>query len=55
MAGEKGSQSIATMKDDRSLLGTSSKQIMSIVLPKNPTNTPLVDQPSKVGPKLSVF
>jgi hypothetical protein len=53
MAGEKGIQSTKTMKDDRSLL--SSKQIMSTVLPKKPTSTPLVDQPSKVGPKLSIF
>jgi hypothetical protein len=54
-AGEKEIQSTTTMKDDWSLLSTRSKQIMSIVSSKKPTDTPLVDQPSKVGPKLSVF
>jgi hypothetical protein len=54
-AGEKEIQSTTTMKDDRSLLSTSNKQIMSTVSSKKPTDTPLVDQPSKVGPKLSVF
>jgi hypothetical protein len=54
-AGEKGIQSTETMKDDRSLLSTRSKQIMYTVFPKNPTSTPLVDQLSKVGPKLSIF
>jgi hypothetical protein len=54
-AGEKEIQSTATMKDDRSLLSTSNKQIMSTVFPKKPTNTPLVDQLSKIGPTLSVF
>ena len=53
--GEKEIQSTTTMKYDRSLLSTRNKQIMSTVLSKKPTNTPLVDQPSKVGPKLSVF
>ena len=28
---------------------------MSTFVPKNPTTTPLVDQPSKVGLKLSIF
>jgi hypothetical protein len=54
-AGEKEFQSTATMKDDRSLLITSSKQIMSILVHKKPMSTPLVNQPSKVGSKLSVF
>jgi hypothetical protein len=54
-AGEKEIQSTATMKDDRSLLSTSSKKIISTVVPKKPMSTPLVDQPSKVGPKLSIF
>jgi hypothetical protein len=54
-AGEKEIQSTATMKYDRSLLSTSNKQVMSTVLSKKPTDTPLADQPSKVGPKLSVF
>jgi hypothetical protein len=54
-AGEKGSQSTATMKDDRSLLGKSSKQIMSTFFSKKPTDTPPVNQPRKIGPKLSVF
>jgi hypothetical protein len=53
--GEKGIQSTETMKYDRSLLGTSRKQIMYTVFPKKPTSTPLVDQSSKVGPKLSIF
>jgi hypothetical protein len=53
--GEKEIQSTATMKDDRSLLSTRSKQIMFTVVPKNPMSTPLVEQLSKVGPKLSVF
>jgi hypothetical protein len=54
-ANEKGSQFTATMKDDRSLLGTSDKQIMSTVFSMKPTDTPPVNQPSKIGPKLSVF
>jgi hypothetical protein len=53
--GEKGIQSTATMKYDRSLLSTRNKQIMSTFFLKKHTNTPLVDQPSKLGPKLSVF
>jgi hypothetical protein len=43
------------MKDDRSLLSMSSKQIMSTVFSKKPMSTPLVDQLSKVGPKMSIF
>jgi hypothetical protein len=54
-AGEKGSQSTATMKDDQSLLGTINKNIMSIVFSKKPTDTPPVNQPSKITPKLIVF
>jgi hypothetical protein len=54
-ADEKGSQSTATMKDDWSLLGTRNKQIISIVFSKKPTDTPPVNQPSKIAPKLSFF
>jgi hypothetical protein len=54
-AGEKKIQSTTTMKYDWSLLSTRNKQIMSTVSSKKPTDTPLVDQPSKVGPKLSIF
>jgi hypothetical protein len=43
------------MKDDRSLLISSNKQIISTFFPKNPTNTPRVNQLSKEGPKLSIF
>jgi DNA repair exonuclease SbcCD ATPase subunit len=43
------------MKDDWSLLGTSNKQIMSTIFSKKPMDTPLVNQPRKIGPKLSVF
>jgi hypothetical protein len=28
---------------------------MTTVLPKKPTDTPTVNQPSKIGPKLSIF
>jgi hypothetical protein len=55
IAGEKGIQSTKTMKDDRSLLSTRRKYIMSKFFPKKPTGTPLVNQLSKVGPKLSIF
>jgi hypothetical protein len=54
-AGEKEIKSTATMKDDRSLLISSNKQIVSTFFPKKPTNTPPVNQPSKEGPKLSIF
>jgi hypothetical protein len=54
-ASDKGSQSTATMKDDWSLLGKSNKQIMSTIFSKKPTNTPPINQSSKIGPKLSVF
>jgi hypothetical protein len=53
--GEKGMQSTTTLEVDRSLLITSSKQIMTTVLPKNPIDTPPANQPSKIGPKLSIF
>jgi hypothetical protein len=43
------------MKGDQSPLITSSKQIMSTVSSKKPTDTSLVDQPNKGGPKLSIF
>jgi hypothetical protein len=43
------------MEVDRSLLTTSNKQIMTTVLPKKPTDTPPANQPSKLGPKLSIF
>jgi hypothetical protein len=43
------------MKGDQSPLVTSNKQIMSTVSSKKPTDTSLVDQPSKGGPKLSIF
>jgi hypothetical protein len=54
-AGEKVIQSTTTMEVDRSLLSTNNKQIMTTVLPKRPTDTPPVNQPSKTGPKLSIF
>jgi hypothetical protein len=54
-AGERGAQSTTTMKGDQSPLVTSNKQIMSTVLSKKPTDTSLADQPSKGGPKLSIF
>jgi hypothetical protein len=53
--GEKEIQSTATMKDDQSLLSTSNEQIMSTIVPKKPMNSTPVDQPSKAGPKLSIF
>jgi hypothetical protein len=53
--GEKETQSSMTMKGDHSPLVTSSKQIMSTVSSNKPTDTSLVDQPSKGGPKLSIF
>jgi hypothetical protein len=40
---------------DRSLLSTRSKQIITSVLPKKPTDTPPINQPGKIGPKLSIF
>jgi hypothetical protein len=40
---------------DRSLLNTSSKQIITTVLPKKTTDTPPINQPGKTGPKLSIF
>jgi hypothetical protein len=43
------------MEVDRSLLSTRSKQIITIVLPKKPIDTPPVNQPGKTGPKLSIF
>jgi hypothetical protein len=55
MASEKGIQSTTTMEVDRLLLSTSSKQIITTVFPKKPTDTPPVNQPSKIGPKLSIF
>jgi hypothetical protein len=54
-AGEKEIKSTATMKDDRSLLISSSKQIISTFFPNKTTDTPPVKQPSKAGPKLSIF
>jgi hypothetical protein len=39
----------------QSLLSTRSKQIITITLPKNPTDTPPINQPGKTGPKLSIF
>jgi hypothetical protein len=54
-AGEKGMQSTTTLEVDRSLLSTSNKQIMTTVLPINPTDTPPASQPSKIGLKLSIF
>jgi hypothetical protein len=54
-AGEKAIQSTTTMEVDQSLLSTSNKQIITTVFPKKPTNTPPVNQPSKTGPKLSIF
>ena len=53
--GERGMQSTTTMEVDQSVLGTRSKQIMTILLPKKPTDTPPANQPSKMGPKLSIF
>jgi hypothetical protein len=48
-------QSTTTLVVDRSLLSTSSKQITTTVLPKNSIDTPPASQPSKIGPKLSIF
>jgi hypothetical protein len=42
-AGEKEIKSTATMKDDRSLLISRNKQIISTFFPKKPTNTPPVN------------
>jgi hypothetical protein len=53
--GEKEIKSTTTMKDDWSVLISSSKQIISTFLPKDPTNTPPVNQASKGGQKLSIF
>jgi hypothetical protein len=55
MASEKGMQSTTTLEVDRSLLHKRNKQIMTTVLPKNSTYTPPASQPSKIGPKLSIF
>jgi hypothetical protein len=54
-AGEWGIQSTTTMEVHRSLLSTSSKQIMTRLFPKNPTDTPPINQPRKIVPKLSIF
>jgi hypothetical protein len=54
-AGEKAIPSTTMTEVDRSLLSTSSKQIITSVLPKKPTDTPPVNQPGKTGPKLSIF
>jgi hypothetical protein len=54
-AGEKEIPSTTMTEVDQSLLSTSSKQIITSVLPKNPTDTPPVNQPGKIGPKLSIF
>jgi hypothetical protein len=54
-AGKKETQSTTTMKGDTSPLVTSNKQIMSTFLSNKPTDTSLVDQPSKGGPRLSIF
>jgi hypothetical protein len=43
------------MEVDWSLLSTSSKQIMTTVLPKKPTDTPPSNQLRKIGLKLSIF
>jgi hypothetical protein len=40
---------------DRSLLSTSSKKIITSVLPNKPTDTPPVNQPGKIRLKLSIF
>jgi hypothetical protein len=54
-AGEKEIPSTTMMEVDRSLLSTRNKQIITSVFPKNPTDTPPVNQPGKTGPKLSIF
>jgi hypothetical protein len=54
-AGEKGIQSTTTLEVDQFLLTTRSKQIRTTVLPRKPTDTPPASQPSKIGPKLSIF
>jgi hypothetical protein len=54
-AGEKEIPSTTVTEVDRSLLSTRSKQIITTVLPKKPTDTPPINQPGKTGPKLSIF
>jgi len=54
-AGEKEVPSTTMTEFDRSLLNTSDKQIITIVLPKKPKDIPPINQPGKTGPKLSIF
>jgi hypothetical protein len=54
-ASEKAIPSTTMTEVDRSLLSTSNKQIITLVLPKKLTDTPPVNQPGKTGPKLSIF
>jgi hypothetical protein len=53
--GEKGMQSTTTLEVDRLLLSTRSKQIMTTMLPRKPTDTPPASQLRKIGPKLRIF
>jgi hypothetical protein len=54
-AREKEIPSTIVTEVDRSLLNTSSKQIITTVLTKKTTDTPPINQPGKTGPKLSIF
>jgi len=54
-AGEKETQSTTAMEGDQSLPIISSKHIMSKISSKKQIDTSLNDQPSKGGPKLSIF
>jgi hypothetical protein len=55
LAGEKEIPSTIVTEVDLSLLNTSSKLIITTVLPKKTTDTPPINQPGKTGPKLSIF
>jgi hypothetical protein len=53
--GEKEIRSTIVIEVDRSLLNTSSKQIITIALQKKTTDTPPINHPGKTGPKLIIF